>query len=638
MMSVMREKASGWVVKILIALLVLSFAVWGIGDIFTHAQRDATVAKVGNTKITRGEFQQEYDRKIADLKAAMRGNYNPEFIKSLNLGQQTLSSLVDKTLITKEAEALGLEIGEDALQDAIRTNPNFQNENGRFDLTSFQRALQNAQISEKEFYDGLRLQLKADAMLGAFSSKHLLPDALLSAKLSQTLETRDISLILIPTNAAGNPPTPSEQEIQAMYEETKHLYTESEYRSGQYIDLPFAGVLSSVTVSPEDIARAYQERVEEFRHPEKRGLEQLLYATQADAEKAHEAVVQGKSFTEVARNIAPQNKDLALGERTKNEIPAPARETVFSLAINEYSKPIQSDFGWHIFRVTKIIAEGVRPLEEVKARIETDLRQHAAEESIYRTVNTLTDSLAAGASLENVAKEQGLNVKAISSINKDGMTPDGKKADGLPPYSNFTATLFATDENNQSPVTMADDGSYFVLQTTKIIPERVKSLTEVKPQIIKAWKERSAETTLREKSIALAEALKNENPAAAIKASGLNATLHSINNINRNATQVGALKDPLPPALMDQVFSIATGEATSAIPAGNGGYMIAVVSAVIPPQAQELEKATTERDQLVSSLEQQYQGELYMQYMAHLRDKYRVQLYPDRLPKDLANE
>jgi peptidyl-prolyl cis-trans isomerase D len=639
MMSMMRETASGWVVKVLIGLLVLSFAAWGIGDIFTHAQRDTTIAKIGGTKITLGEFQQEYQQKISELKMMMGASYNPEFIKSLNMGQQTLNSLIDKTLITKESEALGLMIGEDAIQDEIRSNHNFQNESGRFDLAVFQRALQNAQISEKTYYDGLKMQIKAELMLGALSGKQMLPASLIQYTLSQKLEKREASVVVIPASSVGTIPEPSDKEINELYEQTKHTYTESEYREGKYITVPFADVLASVTVSPEDVSRSYKDRIEDFRQPEKRGLEQLLYDTKENAEKAYALLAEGKTVAEAANKFAPQNAGkLSLGELRKAELPAQAREIVFALKEKQFSKPVQSDFGWHIFYVLKIIPEGVSPLASVQARIEADLKQHEAEESLYKTVNTLTDSLAAGSSIEAAAKEVGLSVGIIPSIDKNGMTPQGKKVDSIPSYSNFVSTLFNTEEKNQSAITMAQDGSHFVVQTDKIVPERIKSLAEVKPLVISAWKQQRASTLLREKADALAASMQKLKPQEAIEASGLNVSLQSIGTIARDATKSEKIKTPLPVALVEQLFALSRSEVTSAVPAENGGYIIGVVNEILPPQNEDVAKATTERDQLAESLRQQYQGELYLQYIRFLRDKYKVQVYEDRLPTNLTNE
>lgn len=642
MLNALRQSASGIFAKILLLLLVLSFALWGIGDIFTKSSRDVTLAKIGNTRISLAEYETTLNRRVKELRSMMGDMYSPQLMQSLNINLQVLYGMVDDILIRKETGQLGIRVSDEAVMESIRANPAFQG-GGKFDIALFQQALQTARWSEKQYYEGLRSEIAARLVLSTLSQGRIYPQELEAMLYEHAGEQRTADVIVISADSI-DAETPDDAEINAYYEEHKDRFLAPEYRTLRFIDLNYAQIAKTVEVPAEDIRMAYEERIQEFRKPETRELEQLLYETEDDAAKAHEMLTGGKKLAEVAKKVPPSNPgNLHIGTLKKTEVLAEAADTVFALQAGAFTKPFKSDFGWHIFQVTKIHPETTTSLSDAREMLVKDLSQKTAEDAVYKLANALEDSLAAGTLLENAAKELDLTVTTVQTpVDAQGNDADGKKVTGIPAYTNFLGTAFATAEKAESSVTLADEGSYFVVRVEKVTPQHTKKLDDVRQQVVDAWKAQTRASKAKKGAIAIAEALdKGKSAAEAIAVSRVSAQIKSSGKVNRQANAGGAgntlPKDlSLPPEFMKELFALKPGKATHAHGTQNGGFVVGVVKQILPLDAEHEEKNTetdAAKTALRTALGKQYENELYQQYMTYLRQKYEVEVFEESLPR-----
>ncbi len=488
MLQAMRSRAAGVFAKILMGLLVLSFALWGIGDVFRSATRDVTVASIGSTKISQQELSREVSRRSEDLARKLGSRYDPALIKALHLDVQILNSMIDEVLINREARAQGIIVGDDAVGEEVRSNPAFQVD-GKFNLSRFQALLHNARIGEQQFYNDIRTRTAAKLLLSALSGLSY-PDALAPLLAAYNAEQRAGTYMLLTPASVKQVPEPSDKELTNYYTATKSRYTVPEYRTVSYALIDFAGVAKTATVSQDDLKAAYDERAASLRKPETRAVEQLLYDSEDKAKQAHSmlAVAKDDHFESMARLVPAVNEDkVQIGTLPKSQLPKEAADTVFGLKQNELSPIIKTDFGWHIFRVTKIIPGHTPTLDEVRPALEKELQRHAAEEAVTRTVNQVEDALAGGAKLADAVKPLGAEVVKAGPVSKEGLSPDGKKIAGLPGTKPFLDMAFATDEKTESQATPTEDGSYFIIRVENVTPERVKTPDEIKPDLVRSW-------------------------------------------------------------------------------------------------------------------------------------------------------
>ena len=151
MLQLIRSKASSWVFKILFIVLVLSFGVWGIGDILRTKTEEVTVATVGGQSITAEAFQREYQQQQKQLAASMGNQFSPELAKQLGLPGQVLDRMVSQALFSDLANRMGLRAPDDVLTSILATVPMFKNEQGQFDRNRFLAYVQQSGMTEEGY-------------------------------------------------------------------------------------------------------------------------------------------------------------------------------------------------------------------------------------------------------------------------------------------------------------------------------------------------------------------------------------------------------------------------------------------------------------------------------------------------------
>src|SRR5215475_12454896 len=167
MLQLIRSKASSWVIKILFVVLVVSFGIWGIGDILRTNTSEVTVAKVGGEAITGPAFQHEYQQQLKRMAAQMGNQLTPELAKQLGLPAQVLDDMVAQALYSDLARRLGLRAPDDVLTSILATVPIFKNEQGQFDQRRFDIYLQQLGMSEDSYIQQLRRGLVVNQIYGA---------------------------------------------------------------------------------------------------------------------------------------------------------------------------------------------------------------------------------------------------------------------------------------------------------------------------------------------------------------------------------------------------------------------------------------------------------------------------------------
>lgn len=614
MLTEFRSIATGFAAKILLALLVLSFALWGIEDMLRRTNLNQSIATVGGEAITFQQFHREYTQKKEQVQRTLGDRYSPELLKSLDLPNQTLRQMINDQLLKNATSTLGIVPSDDDVASHIRNDPQFADSKGNFDRKIL---LARITMPEKHYIEQVRQEIASQLLRQAVLTDTPTPPA--AALLYRALhEERTVTLYTLTPESSGTIHAPTPDELEAFYNERASLYSAPERRNASYVRFDTGDVLAHVTISPEELKKAYEERIAEFTRPERRTAEQLLYTTQDDATKAVAMLRAGKRFSEVAKSTDAINANaLSLGEVEKDRMEETMANAIFSLQPNEISDPVQSAFGWHVFRVTSIIPSTTAPFEKARGTLEKDLRAQAGETEIQNFSNRLEDALAGGGSLGDVAKSMGLTVKALPEIDKNGLTKNGEKAE-LPALDQFLDTVFATDEKTESPVKMSKGGIYYLVRVDSVIPERTRPLAEIKAQVIADWQreKRSQRLLTLSKTVQekMADKAQRERAIAEYRLDIATIT------VKRDAAALSA-------ALLADIFMLKPGDATGVYPNDKGNYVLAVVKEILPVSARDGKAMDTLNAQLKANM----QEELYVQYLNALAEDYPVTINQDLL-------
>lgn len=627
MLNTFRKASNGILAKILLGLICLSFVVWGIDDMIRNPDRNRAIAHVGGTTINTDQYLRALHSETENIRRLMGDNYTPEAFRNLNVEGYVLENLINHRLLQLESVNLGLIPGDVDVVRRIRTNPSFQDSKGNFDKAIFESMLHNMNMNEKAYVDQLREDMGINILLDTLESGMPSVDLAAPILLHAREEGRQIALYALNDATIASVATPDAKDIQGYYTDHPHEFTAPELREFSFVTITADDVPKNPQGQEDALRAAYKERIDEFKHPERRTVDQLLYSSEAQAQKAYDLIKSGKSFTDTAAQLAPLNKgSLSMGKVEKQNIFDSAADAVFSLKTGEVSKPMQSPFGWHIFRVTAIEAPTVAPYEEVRAALEKELQQRNSDEALTKLANKVEDALAGGSSLSEAANEFKLKLVKMGPITADGRDAAGNKVT-LPAFEKLVETIFKTEEKTESPVMTSKGGVYYIVRVESVSPEHLRPLEEVKAAVIKGWQHEARSRELAK----LAEKAGQEFAGPGSKASLIGKyKLQSLGETFIKRSSHTAKDISLPPQLVADIFSRKPGEGTGAYLTGSGTYLLAVPQSIVPVAAPEKDpKLAAALVDIKRNLQNTKQNEIIEEYTRYLRGKYPVKINDD---------
>ncbi len=635
MLGSFRKVASGFFAKILLGALVLSFALWGIGDVFRNTSPNV-IAQVGDEDIT----LMEYEREMQALRRSFRDNYSPELLQSLNLPQIKLAEMINNKLLEIEVKRIGLSGSDEDLIAHISKQPAFKNANGEFDKGLFHQILGKVGMNEAQYYTQLRHELAKEALMQSFDIAPLVPDALQQAVYASKYEQREVTLVSI-TAPAQKPSYQSDDgELSAYYEAHKDKYRAPEYRTIRYILISPEDVYSRIDISRQELYDFYTERSSEFTAPEQRKVEQLLYPNKADAENAYGMLRSGASFEETAQKINPTSGQIvSLGFKTKDSLPAGSTE-IFGLDLNEYTYPIESPFGWHIFRVTEVKEQAVQPFNEVKDQLKEEMEAQKADLLLVDITENIEDGLSAGNSLEAIADSLDLTLNISEPINRNGKKSDNTTVINPEQFPSLLQKAFALEQGDHSDLTAEPDGSYYVVQVDTITSARERAFEEVRGLVSEDFRTQQKRKALEAYATSVAKALKERNGGAhdvlgRYKVQTTYSTVLDRNGLIDNS-RMETLRPMLSRPLITEIFSLKeTNTNTDAYPYKDGFVIAILDETTAAPDSNASDNGQRFAATLERSLRQDYQNELTEQYLRHLRNQYPVTINQALLAKAL---
>lgn len=599
MLQTLRKSVGSIFIKILFALLVLSFAVWGIGDTFLFGFSDKNAAEVGDRVIPLEEVDAAFRREVARLRPL---NIDANRARQLGVLDQVVTTLVGRALLAEETDRLGLDVSEGTIAEAIRNDPGFRNELGQFDRNRFAQALAAAGYSEASYVDSLRRDLTRDQLILSVTPGRSVPEAATQSLFRWRQERRVADVVRLPDDASKDVGAPDDATIAQVYEEQSAQFTAPEYRAVTYLHLQPADFMGEIRIPEERLRETYQSRLEDFTKQELRSVQQLLFQTQEAAERAKQAIGTGTAFPEVPASLpdtAAQFTDF--GPVTAADLPVAAlSDAVFALSEGQVSAPVQSPFGWHLLRVERIEPGEVQAFEAVREQISRELAQELATDELLHAVDRLEDALGGGATLEDAANGMNLPVRNIPAIDREGRDSDGKAIEGLP-AAPFLESVAAAERGTAGLVTETDLGAFFVLRVDSVTPSALRPLDSVREEVLATWAAQRRRDATRERAEALRDRIAQPDVAIAAAAADIAATVEETPPISRDGA--GA-PDSMPREFVSALFSLAKPGEASTVETEDGYAVLRLRSATPADPVAEKDAYDRFRDQQAQAFAQ----------------------------------
>ena len=614
MLRGLRNASSNWLGKAVMAavvgFLVISFAIWGIGDIFRGFGR-STVAKIGRTEITVEQFRTLYNDRLQQYSRQAGRAIGPEQARQLGLDRLVIGQVVSEILLDERARVLGLALSDAEVAKQITADPAFQGLNGQFDRARFEQVIRNAGFTEARFVAEQRRRLLRRELAGTIASGLSAPKALVEAASRYENEQRSVEFVLLDRAQAGEIPPPAPEVLAKYFEERKNFFRAPEYRKLVVVSLIPTEQARWMEISDADIKRAYEERHARYVTPERRHVLQIDFPNAEAASAAAERIAKGASFADIAKELGKNEKDIDLGTVTKAAmIDRTAADAAFALKEGEVSAPVQGRFGTVLVQVLKIEPEQIRSLEQVAGELKQELAIARAKTEVFDVYNKIEDARAEGKLLTETAATLKLEARTIEAVDRSGRDPAGMPVN-LPDAQRLLPLAFTTDVGVERDPLQFQDG-YIWFDVVGITPSRERPLDEVKEQVETRWRDQEIATRLNARATEIVDKLKAGGTLANV-ATADHLKLEALSGLKR-----GDASGALSTAAVDAVFRTAK-DAVGTAEAREPGEQVVfrVTEIVVPP----LDMASEEVKRTVDTLNRGLSEDLLSEYIARLESE-----------------
>jgi peptidyl-prolyl cis-trans isomerase D len=629
----LRDTLPKWVVGIILALLIVPFALWGINSYFT-ASSDNSVATVNGDPIQPAEFQRAYQNQYARMQQLYGQAFRPEMIDEKALRQQTLDALVEQTLLTQQVAKDHYAVGDAQLLDAIQKMPTFQLD-GKFSKQVYVSALATNGMTPEEFERRDRQGIIMNQVQSSIQDSAITTPAELATELAARDQQRQIAYLMVDGKRFLDHAQASDADIAAYYKAHSADFMTPEKVSLAYVELDEAQLAKQATPpSDADLQAQYQQQMDKYKQDETRQARHILITVKAgdaaaDAAakaKAEDILKQLKAGGDFAKLAAQYSQDPGsakqggeLGNVSHGMMVKPFEDALFAIAKpGDIAGPVKTQFGYHLIQLESVQAAKVRPFAEVKPELLADYQKKSADDKYYALGDQLANlAYEHSQSLDEVSKQLNLPIQTVDDVTRDAGTfiasnPDVRKAA-------FSEQVL-TQGNNSEPIQLGPNHAV-VIRVKGHTPSTAMPLAAVKDKIAAIVKQQHAAEDAAKFVASLQDQLKKgQDPAAVAKSAGAGVTLVNPGFVSRDQKGVA-------PELLSAAFSApapaAGGRSYADVNMGTGRALL-MVSAIKPGDT----AALTEQQKLgnMNALSRMDGNQEFAAYLAFLKQKAKVEV------------
>jgi peptidyl-prolyl cis-trans isomerase D len=624
MLDALRRGSTGLVAKLLFALLVLSFAVWGVADVFTGWGRGA-LAKVGSREIRVEEYQRAFQNEINVISQQAGRRITSEQAHAAGLDNRVLARLIAWSAVEQHADALNLALSDAAIVEAMKNDDAFKGPDGKFNRLAFENVLDRLGLSERGFLQMRRRDELREQVTSALIDGVAVPEASLELMNAWRNETRVAEHFTIDADKAVTVPEPDEAKLKAAYEANKDNFKAPEFRKLDLLILSIDEVKKSIEISDADAQASYEATKESYNTPERRRLQQIAFKDKAAAEAAKKALDGGKSFGDVAKEAGAKDSDIDLGLVSKDRlIDKKIADAAFSLPKDKVSDPVEGRFATVLLRVTDIQPAVARTFADVKTEVKDKLATKKAEEQLQSLLDQVEDQRSAGKSLKDIGEGMKLQFYAVPAADRSNKAPDGKPALFINDPNTVLQVAFASGVGVENDVVELPGNNFAWVDVLDVMEAKQRPFDEVKDDVKKFYLTTERARLVTELANKLVErADKGEAMATLATAAGA-AKVETTPAFNRSTTPQGMSKDAV-----TRAFTLAKGKAGSAPDANDKTRIVFKVTEITPAPALSDAQRTT----LTADLKNQLADEALSEYVLALQKSLGTHIYEDEFKK-----
>jgi peptidyl-prolyl cis-trans isomerase D len=596
---------------VVMGVLIVSFAVWGIADIFKGFGQ-SSLAKIGKTEISTEQFRQIYTERLQQLGRSFGRPLTSEQARAFGLDRQVLQQTIADAALDEEARRMGLAQSQEETMRLIYGDPNFKGLGGKFDPARFQATIRQFGYTEQRYLAeqrrlGLRRQIAATVSAGVEP-----PKVLIDAMTRFQNEQRSMEYVKLDAAQAGTIDPPSPEALAAYFEERKTQFRAPEYRKLSFVVISPEEIGKWIEVTDEDAKKIFEQNRDRLGTPEKREVSQMVFPNEGEAQAARARITSGTSFDDVAKERNLNLADVDLGLITKSAIIDPAiADAAFALPSGEVSQPIQGQFGVALVKIGKI-EPGVTPTyESVAAQVKKELATERARAKVSEIQNKMEDERSGGANVVEASQKLGLTAVTIDAVDRSGRKPDGQPVANVPRGLDVVSQAFNSDVGvDNEPIQFA--GGYVWYDVLGITPSRERPLDEVRSQVEAKWREDQVSSKLRAKATEMVQKVE-QGGTLATEAAAVGSKVETATGFRRDASLSGVSSAAVAAAFRTAKDGVGQTPGTG----GNEWIVYRVTDVTVPP----VDAASDELKKLRDTLQRGLADEQVAQYVTKIESE-----------------
>ena len=496
MLEAIRRHAKGWLAKVILALIAVTFALFGVDSYMKGDSSGGVVAEVGEVGISREELTQEIQAQTDRMRETLGPAFDPALSETADFRKQVLDSLIERKALLLEAQKLKFLAPDAYLASILGQIPAFQ-QDGAFSQPRYEAILRQNGRTPAQFENELRQAFMLEAITSPVSLAAFPSSTSMTQIAGLVTQQREISWVDLPASAIESKIKITPADIERYYAANKAAFTEPEQIRSEYLVLDKAAVLAGIPVSEQAVADYYAAHAAQFGQPEQRSASHILLAFDANADADARAKAKSKAtelfqtlqkspdrFAELARTQSQDPgsaaQDGSLGSFGRGMMVKPFEDAVFSMKPNEIRGPVESDFGYHIIRLDGIQPGKVAPLAEVRTAVVDELRREQAQKAFAGMAENFSNLVyESAASLQPAATALKLTVQQGGWMSLNNASPPLA-------HAGLLAALFSPESIKSRQNTEAFEVKPGTLVAARVVehrPARLLPLVDASPAI-----------------------------------------------------------------------------------------------------------------------------------------------------------
>ncbi len=434
MLDKFRSYAQTKAAQVILALVLIPFALFGIDSYLNQAGNNLSIAKVDGYKIA----LPEYNRAIENVRNRMMSEgkkVDPAMFDSFEFKESVVDGLITKQLINNDIKKSQFKITDQQLSQYIIGMPDFQKD-GKFSQELYDKVLQNNQLNPKKFEESIRNDLLIQQVRDGLQKLTFIPPNNLTETLKATSQQREVTVAEFKTKEYMAKANISEKDMQAFYDQNKSKFLAPEQVKAEFVVFSLTSILPSITVSEDEVKAFYKTNADKYQNQQQREASHILIAASKNTAPAEKAKAKAKAedvlgqikknpkqFEELATKYSqdPESakKGGDLGAFGRGMMVKPFDDAVFSMKVNEISGIVESDFGYHIIKLTKVIGEG-GGFDAIKPQIKAELIYQKAQDKYAALAEDFSNKVyEQSSSLDVVSKKFNLPIQKTDWISRN---------------------------------------------------------------------------------------------------------------------------------------------------------------------------------------------------------------------------